>query len=159
MCIVALKHDSDIYFGCDTQVNGDRSSFSLTPKWIKFNHSIVAVSGDPYVKIIIEAEAPFRSIDVSREDVLAYILTLKTLLPPDIQFSLLIGGNNNLFKILSNYEIIEVKTFDSIGPGEEVAIGSLFSTNSNPSLRVEMAVRTAIVFKSTCGGDILTDKI
>jgi len=155
-CICALKYDESIYFACDSQNTDSRAHYRMNPKWVKFGQTIVAVSGDSYVQTLIETQIPFQGIDVTREDVLAYSVTLKTTLPNDLKFTILLGGNQRLFRITNQFEVIEVEEYDAIGSGQDVALGALFASKLNPNagFRVEDAVRAAIMWKPSCGGDV-----
>ncbi len=154
--ICALKHESDIYFACDSQNTDSRAHFKSNPKWVKFNSSLVAVSGDSYARTLIETQVPFQGTSVNRENVLAYSIQLKTTIPNDLSFTTLIGGNGDLFRITNQFEVIEIEEYDAIGSGQELALGSLYSSKKYPSsgFRVEDAVRAACLYKTSCGGKI-----
>lgn len=158
-CVSALKENGFIYFACDSQRTDTRSHYNAIAKWIKFENSIVAVVGDSYVMTVIETTSPFRGIDVTRQDIIAYLLELKASIPNDLKFAILIGGNSSLYRITNAFDLIEVELYDSIGSGQDIAIGSLFSTTGSAQARVETSVRAAIAYNPCCGGQIFTDRI
>lgn len=160
-CIAALKSGSDVFFACDSQNTDSRIHYRSHPKWIEKEGVVVAVSGDSFVRTLIEVECPYPGTDVTRVNALAYSITLKTTLPNDLNFTILIGGSTRLFRITNTFEVIEVLEYDSIGSGQEVALGSMYSTRTNPSggFRVEDAVRAASEWKVGCGGRIFNVKV
>jgi len=159
-CITALKYGSDVFFACDSQNTDSRIHYRSHPKWIEEKGVVVAVSGDSYVRTLIEVKCPFQG-DVTRDNVMAFSITLRTTLPNDLNFTILIGGNSSLFRITKDFEIIEVLEYDAIGSGQEVALGSLYSTriNINAGFRVEDAVRAAIEWKAGVGGRVFNVKV
>ena len=65
----------------------------------------------------------------------------------------LVGYQSRLFCIHSDYSLVEVaQDFHCIGSGEEVALGSLYTSKrlvSNPVERIELALEAAATF---CNG-------
>jgi len=73
----------------------------------------------------------------------------------------LVGYNGRLFMVDCDYQIGEsTLPYESVGCGEEYALGSLFTSNDlSPELRVKTALRAAIKFNVGVSGPVRTIKL
>jgi hypothetical protein len=137
---------------------GETSRYTTVPKWIKSEHYIMGIEGDPVVELIVRGSCRLQSMDITYEDIIEYAITLSNALK-GYTFSILIGGNGNLYRITNEFKVVEIDQFDCIGEGSEVALGSLYSTDGLIQLRIETAVRAASVYCPHVGGQVFKGKI
>lgn len=77
----------------------------------------------------------------------------------DSSHTFLIGFNNRLFSIESDFQVAEsADNYNSIGSGVEIALGSLYTSTmmSDVSIRdrIQIAIEAAMTFVPTVGGEI-----
>lgn len=166
MSVVAAIRDletNSIEFACDSQyTDGGRAHFNSEPKWIRGDTFILALTGKSLIRQLIREGNLFTHSVVTYETVCEFSTLLRTVVKDsglqDEKFSILIGGSGNLFRI-NRYDVIEVEEYDSIGSGSYVALGSMYTSNGNPKLRAEKAVRAAIKWTPGVGGKIFNARI
>ena len=167
-CIIGYidRKNKKTYIGADNQVSVGLSKFNL-PKNDKIfkpkdTNIIVADSGDVRASQIIRNFVHFPTdieLQANNEEFNEKYIVTKLI--PNIQNALknnewkdkgersntwmLIAYKDKLWKIYSNYGILEVQDdFDSFGCGEQLALGSLYALKYNEELSIEEKIHKSL---------------
>jgi hypothetical protein len=169
--IVALIDEGKVFMGGDAAIvtRGWGCSTITTPKIFKKGKALIGVSGMLRTNQIIK-QSDLDFPDAFQEDpdmLLSYLIDdvvplLRKLLSENgllikneddndsMKSNILIGLCGRLFTVTSDFAIQEtLYKFEAIGGGDEVAMGSLFSTEGtgkHPANRILLALRAAQAF-------------
>jgi ATP-dependent protease HslVU (ClpYQ) peptidase subunit len=154
-CIVALEDQGTVYMGADSAATEDDAiSLRVNPKIFKIGKFLIGYCNSfRYGQII---EHYFKPPAQQEKDVMKYMITkfvpeLKKVLEnnqyEEKDSSLIIGYDGKIFYIESDWQVgHDTTNYHAIGAGAPYAFGSLYSTEGEPFLRIEKALRSAESF-------------
>jgi ATP-dependent protease HslVU (ClpYQ) peptidase subunit len=164
-CIVGLIAEDGIYMGADSCVSNSYIQRTLkSPKIFKKGDMLIGCSGYLRMMQLVQYSLEIPKHRDAEQSLYEYMITtfidalrkcFKTAGYSEInnnqEFTdsvLLIGYKGSLFKIETNYQIMEyTDSFAAIGSGSEVALGALMATeNEQPQQRIEKALLAAEKF-------------
>jgi ATP-dependent protease HslVU (ClpYQ) peptidase subunit len=168
-CIVAVKHDQNIFMGGDRCLSDYESSFYMPttdPKIFKKDNMIIGYAGSVRMGKVIkyDFEPPksntrdldkYMNIDfisALRECLEKNNLKLDTSSPERNDMSeLIIGIKGRIFIVEDDWQVTEyIHDYLAIGSGSPYALGSLYSTTDlPPNERVQKALEAADQFSIT----------
>jgi ATP-dependent protease HslVU (ClpYQ) peptidase subunit len=151
-CIVAVKHDDQIYMGADMFVSGGDQVFSETESKLygSDNGLIFGVSGSPLIADLLKYKVDWTGeID---DDLRGYLVThvfpqiieLREAYKADPSFGVLIGYKGQLLDFDNSLAISTVDEYAATGSGRMVALGALAVNGAQtPRTRVLEALGAA----------------
>jgi len=161
--IVAIAVDGKVWMGGDSAGSSGYSIYTYkNPKVFINNKFIIGYTTSFRMGQLLEYEFSPPDEIVGESD-LKYMIkrvvpVIKSLFKShdfdteNIGGNFIIGYNGNLFEIQRDYHIIELdKPYNACGCGEDLALGSLHSTEKyekDPRVRIEMALDAASEFNS-----------
>ena len=165
-CIVGISDGNTVYIGGDRGASDDSSIISLAqPKvkvkgdWI-YGYSGSLGNGQLFDLIdlppVADDEDPFKIIRLDIVEELKSLIDSHGSDKEDNVTDYLIGCKGRLFELSSeDWGVVEVSEV-AIGSGGNFALGSLYSTkdNTNPIVRITIALNAAITYSPTCQGPI-----
>jgi hypothetical protein len=162
-CIVGLVHDNTIYMGGDRSASDDSSIVSMIkPKVCIRDEWIYGYAGTIGIgQLINYIDLPSPEGDIEKLIRLDICESLKTMIDSHARDTenedtgFLIGAKGRLFEFnVGDWGVLEVDQ-SSIGSGNQIAFGSLYtSIDNNPIDRIGMAVGAAITYSPSCQGPI-----
>ena len=173
-CIVALKHEGKIYMGSDSQISCGRQKLIGECKVFKKGTMLIGSAGYSRFQKILRYNFNIPEHNESLSDIeylnSVFIDSLRELCDKkqylriiesksEISDTTLIGYNGKIYKMALDFD---VSTYDipyfAIGSGEDIALGSMFSTINitelAPENKIKLAIGAACYFNDGCGGDI-----
>ena len=169
--VVAVKQNGVVYLGADSQISSDKSKFSFSNinnykiwRYYKYAESclfggvgslrdinLIKVNNDLIDEnSILKDNINYKYVVENLVDNLFQVLKNKDRLVKDsdelfrMSSSYLFSFKSNLFEIGSDGSVIEINDFTAIGSGQEIAIGSLNTTEEKrPVERIIHAIEAS----------------
>jgi len=160
-CIVAIKTNEGVYFGCDTMVTCGHVKFSCETKVFQNSHFIIGVAGSARLSQILQYNYK-PSIIKKKQPIDNYIY--EKMIPDLIKIletskflgfdngcasfggsSILFSLKNEIYSMDSMFSTLKcLDSFYAIGSGNEVALGVLKATEDlTPEIRIKKAIIAA----------------
>lgn len=169
-CIVAIKTKDKVYFGCDSMSSGHNLKHCLSKRSCKLiRHKNIVYGSTGYTAQLnwLRCSPDLSKLEYEGEDPIEFATTqvapLVDAATTRVQISkdsrkqwwgtLLVGFGPHLFEIDCFYGSIEQGEYAACGSGEELALGSLYSTTKQkPNVRLKLALSAAAHHCTTVGG-------
>lgn len=159
-CIVAVAEKGQVWMGADSAATDPRGTQVIRrePKVFKLGDAVVGVAGSFRAAQVIRYSAPpvEKHRDMHRYLCTEWIESLREAMGEAVAESetetfegaLLIGISGAVWQVEADYHVgRSVQTFDAVGSGAQVALGSLLSTKGlEPDKRVKLALEAAEAF-------------
>lgn len=166
-CVVALRHESKVFMGCDSAgVGGYSRSNRLDPKIYRVGEMLIGFTTSFRMGQLLgySLSLPRHHADVPVENWMAtaFIDAVRTCLKTGGWAELdknqerggqfLVAYRGRIFEVQSDYQVAEnAESYNAVGCGFDLALGSLYTSASSaysPRERVELALRAAATFSA-----------
>ena len=159
--IVALIHNSSVYVGSDTLVVNEIGEVWLDkPKvWSPPSNKMVLIGGVGPMAVIetVRQSYPFYDELPTLEGISAWLKPLTDEFRSFTEWEFIFCGNGRIFIARWDFLVIEAKKYEAIGPGREIALGSLFGSDGlsdDPFDRIHRSLSAAMTYDTSVGGSI-----
>jgi len=181
-CIVGLKTPTRLYMGADSLfTSGDSAFYNKESKVFGRDGYLIGVTGSLRVSQILQfhKDSLVSPLGIPQKDLFGFLcsefipLLIETLDKSHYLSSedglrkmdgiILLGTHGRLFTIWQNFQVMEYpEEFSVVGSGQYEAQGSLMTTKKYdipPKERIRLAIKAAIHYNATVGGDIVIKSI
>ena len=169
-CIVGMEHNGRVVFGADSQVTNGGIGYTSGPsKVFVINGIVMGYTGPCKVGNILRhrlqpTKPPKRNLDnyisTTLVDLIRSAFNTHGFLEKNNGWestlgNIMIGLHGSIYVMEENFQVLRFQSkYHAIGSGQEIALGSLFSTShiKTPKKRIEMALKAAANYCTTVGG-------
>ena len=168
-CIVGVLDGANVYIGGDSagvseldlRVRADRKVFQVGPYAFGFTSSFRM---GQLLRYALTPPTPAEDVDLERFMATDFVNSVRNTLKAggyatkdkevESGGTFLVGVRGRLFTVFSDYQVGEgVDPFAAVGCGDQIAMGSLFSTSGKPAVeRIQLALHAAERFSAGVRG-------